>query len=171
MIRYDLKCSAGCAFEAWFQGAAAFDREAAAGRLECPFCGDRAVKKALMAPAVRPARSALAAPAAAAPQPETPEPPTAAPPQNIPAAAADVLSQARKERAEFAEALNKARSLVEANTRDVGREFATMAQKMHDGEMEHESIRGQADRKEAEALQEAGVPFGVLPDFSDDTVN
>lgn len=52
MIRYDLKCDQGHAFDSWFAGAAAYDRLAAAGHVACPDCGSTKVDKALMAPAV-----------------------------------------------------------------------------------------------------------------------
>ncbi len=52
MIRYDLTCDKGHAFDSWFAGAAAFDRLVAAGHVGCPDCGSAQVTKALMAPAV-----------------------------------------------------------------------------------------------------------------------
>ncbi len=63
MIRYDLKCDRGHAFDSWFASAAAFDRLAAAGHVACPDCGSARVDKVLMAPAVaRAADRPLAAP-------------------------------------------------------------------------------------------------------------
>ncbi len=52
MIRYDLTCDKGHAFDSWFASAAAYDRLAAAGHVACPDCGSAQVAKALMAPAV-----------------------------------------------------------------------------------------------------------------------
>jgi len=52
MIRYDLTCDKGHAFDSWFAGAAAFDRLAQAGHVTCPDCGSARVEKALMAPTV-----------------------------------------------------------------------------------------------------------------------
>ncbi|MCS6877111.1 MAG: DUF1178 family protein [Geminicoccaceae bacterium] len=52
MIRFALRCSRGHEFEGWFKSNAAYDEQHRAGRLECPLCGDRAVDKAIMAPAV-----------------------------------------------------------------------------------------------------------------------
>ncbi len=52
MIVFDLKCSAGHGFEAWFKDSATFDKQVTAGTVECPECGDTAVEKALMAPKV-----------------------------------------------------------------------------------------------------------------------
>lgn len=52
MIRYDLTCDKGHAFDSWFASAAAYDRLAGAGHVACPDCGSAQVSKALMAPAV-----------------------------------------------------------------------------------------------------------------------
>lgn len=53
MILFDLRCSAGHAFEGWFKDGATFEAQLEGGELACPVCGDQAVEKALMAPAVR----------------------------------------------------------------------------------------------------------------------
>lgn len=52
MIRYDLRCENGDEFEAWFGSIADYDKQAAAGLVECPHCGSPKVEKAPMAPAV-----------------------------------------------------------------------------------------------------------------------
>lgn len=56
MIRFTLKCSKDHEFDSWFKSGADFD--ALAAQLSCPVCGDSAVEKSLMAPAVRPAKKA-----------------------------------------------------------------------------------------------------------------
>lgn len=53
MIRYALLCDQEDAFEGWFASSAEFERQAADGALVCPMCGSSAVRKAVMAPAVR----------------------------------------------------------------------------------------------------------------------
>ncbi len=59
MIRYALQCrTCEAEFDAWFASAAGFDAEAAAGRIACPGCRSCEVGKQIMAPAVKPARSA-----------------------------------------------------------------------------------------------------------------
>ena len=52
MILFDLRCSNGHDFEAWFRDGATYDRQAAAGEINCAICGSTEVSKALMAPAV-----------------------------------------------------------------------------------------------------------------------
>lgn len=50
MIVFDLKCARAHVFEAWFASSAAFDAQAAEGRVRCPVCDDADVVKAAMAP-------------------------------------------------------------------------------------------------------------------------
>ena len=52
MIKYDLRCGAGHGFEAWFQCGAAYEEQAADGRIACPYCGEGGVTKAPMAPRI-----------------------------------------------------------------------------------------------------------------------
>lgn len=57
MIRYDLRCDNGDAFDAWFRSIADFDAQADAGLVSCPHCSSTKIEKAPMAPAVRTARA------------------------------------------------------------------------------------------------------------------
>ncbi|MBV8975979.1 MAG: DUF1178 family protein [Alphaproteobacteria bacterium] len=52
MIVYNLRCRTGHEFEGWFRDSAAFDAQAADGKLVCPSCNSRKVEKAIMAPSV-----------------------------------------------------------------------------------------------------------------------
>jgi hypothetical protein len=52
MILFELRCSQGHAFEAWFRDGATYDQQAEAGAMSCAICGDSSINKALMAPAV-----------------------------------------------------------------------------------------------------------------------
>ena len=52
MIAYQLQCRNGHAFEGWFRDSAAFDAQAADGKLSCPSCNSKKVEKAVMAPAI-----------------------------------------------------------------------------------------------------------------------
>ncbi|WP_368420025.1 DUF1178 family protein, partial [Rhodovarius sp.] len=73
MIHYRLRCEAGHEFESWFSSSAGFDRQAEAGMVECPACGDTRVSRALMTPSVAKVPGvkgrAEAAPAVAPPVP------------------------------------------------------------------------------------------------------
>lgn len=135
MIRYALKCENDHRFESWFQSGDAFDGLVTRGLVGCPDCASTSVAKDLMAPKVTPARKK-----AAAPQPMTnaPDP-------------------------ELVEALKKLRDHVESTSDYVGDAFAKEARAMHEGEIPHRPIYGEAKPDEARKLMEDGVPAMPLP--------
>lgn len=135
MIRYALTCPNGHSFESWFQSAEAFDRLAGAGHLSCSTCGAAEVTKSLMAPALRPARSA--APEQAPRHLSTPTP------------AETALADLRRK--------------VEENSEYVGMNFASEARAIHDGDAPDRAIYGEARLDEARKLIEDGVPVAPLP--------
>lgn len=152
MIRYALNCSHDHGFEGWFKSGAAFEQQVADGQLACPACGDRAIRKAVMAPAVR--RSAERAPEAMVPAeaaPSAPPVPSAAP---TPEQAAMMLAVLRKLRAH-----------VEQNFDNVGDRFPEEVRRMHYGEAEERNVFGQASLEEAKELIEEGIPVRPLPDL------
>lgn len=55
------------------------------------------------------------------------------------------------------------RKHVEETSDYVGESFATTARKMHEGEIPHRSIYGEAKLEEARKLVEDGVPVAPLP--------
>ena len=57
---------------------------------------------------------------------------------------------------------------VMANSEDVGTNFAAEARKIHEGEAECRSIRGETTPADARDLAEEGIPFGVLPLLPED---
>lgn len=148
MINYTLKCANGHRFDSWFQSADAFDKLKAGGMVSCAVCGSTEVEKAMMAPRVRPARNAQAAP----------NQDTAA--EAAPAASAPSLS-APTSQAE--QALKQLRAHVEANSDYVGQDFAQEARAIHDGDAPERAIYGEAKPEEAKALIEDGVPVAPLP--------
>jgi hypothetical protein len=52
MILFDLECRKKHRFEGWFKTGEAFEKQAKAGTIECPTCGNKKVRKALSAPAL-----------------------------------------------------------------------------------------------------------------------
>jgi hypothetical protein len=52
MIVFDLRCSKGHEFEAWFRDSATYEKQVEESSITCAVCGDGEVSKALMAPAV-----------------------------------------------------------------------------------------------------------------------
>ncbi len=157
MIHYQLRCDNGHGFDGWFRDSAAFDKQAAAGFVECPSCASTKVARALMAPAIpkkgRPARNAAPAlPDAPTPPPEAAKP-AAPPPQAI----------AARMPAELRAALSRLRAEVEKNCDYVGPGFAEEARKIHRGEAEPRGIYGETSPDEAEALLDEGVEFASVP--------
>jgi hypothetical protein len=129
----DLQCTHAHGFEGWFASAEAFETQLAAGLIGCPICADTAITKRLSAPRLNlSGASARTAPAPAA----------------DPAPGADAL-QARW--------LHAVREVM-SKTEDVGQRFAEEARRMHYGETQERSIRGQASTEEAESLRAEGVP-------------
>ena len=124
MIAYNLICSDGHEFEAWFKDSAAFDLQAKQGALMCPFCGDDDVKKAIMAPAVK-----TSVTKAKGRQEVTPPDP----------------QKLRQFMAGY-------RKFVEDNAEYVGNKFPEEARKIHYGESEERHIYGESSLDEAQEL-------------------
>jgi len=141
MIRYTLKCDQNHSFDSWFASAEAYEKLRAAGMVACAVCGSKQIEKALMAPAVRPARKAAVAVADPVATPEAPPAPQGA----------------------MEEALAAMRRAVEENSDYVGMNFASEARAMHAGEKPERAIHGEAKLDEARALLEEGIPVTPLP--------
>ncbi|OYW22657.1 MULTISPECIES: DUF1178 family protein [unclassified Sphingomonas] len=50
MIVFDLRCSGGHVFEAWFASSTAYEDQRARSLVVCPVCDDATIEKAVMAP-------------------------------------------------------------------------------------------------------------------------
>ncbi len=138
MIRYSLKCDRDHVFESWFKSADAFETLNEAGHLSCPTCGSAEIIKAIMSPQVSPARNKVAAAPVETHALSTPSGPVE-------------------------EAISNLRKTVEENSEYVGANFAETARKMHEGDIEHRSIHGEASRDDAKSLVEDGIPIMPLP--------
>jgi hypothetical protein len=161
MIRYALACDNGHAFESWFAGSAAYDKQAKRGLVSCPVCGSTKVEKAIMAPQVAGAKKRGEA---TPPVPEATSAPAAAPAEAAPAPVAMLSPQER----EFRKKLKELREHLVRNADYVGQKFPDEARKMHYGEVEHRSIYGEASPDEAKALHEEGIEFHPLPVLPDE---
>lgn len=139
MIKYSLGCSNQHRFEAWFRSGDAFERQARRQLVVCPDCGSTNIEKAPMAPALLKAERARTH---SAPADATPKP-----------SLAD---------------LRRLRNEILAKSEDVGKDFAGEARRMHFGEAEERSIRGEATVEDARALIDDGVPFGLVPPLPED---
>lgn len=156
MILYSLCCAKDHEFESWFRDSAAYDAQKAQGLVTCPVCDSPDVSKAIMAPALGrgtrkfEAEAPAEAPASAA----------------VPAPTQPVAMMSEKEQ-QLRAMLRAVRAHVEANTDDVGDDFARLARRMHEGEEEKRAIRGEATSEEVRALIEDEIevlPLPVLPD-------
>ncbi len=52
MIRYNLRCDRGHAFESWFQSSSAYESQEKRKLVNCPVCGSAKVERAIMAPQI-----------------------------------------------------------------------------------------------------------------------
>lgn len=134
MIVFDLKCGGDHVFEAWFKSSDAYEEQRGQRLIACPLCGDTAVNKAVMAPAVAAKGNRSA---------ERPQVP------------AETLKAALAALAEV-----QAKQLETSQW--VGTAFAEKARAMHQGEAPEAPIHGQATLDEARALVEEGVPVAPL---------
>ena len=141
VIVYSLQCGRGHGFEGWFKDSAAYDLQAASGKLICPVCNTHKIEKAPMAPALS---------SAVGERKSTPE-----------ASAPDELRKMRQ----FMTGLRK---YVQDNAEYVGEKFPEEARKIHYGEADERHIYGEASLSEARELIEEGVDVAPLPpDISD----
>ena len=157
MIRYNLRCDRGHAFESWFQSSSAYDSQLKRKLVSCPSCGSAKVEKAIMAPRIvgkkgRESAASLPAPIKSA---EIPPPANSTP---------LVMAQERELRAK----LKELRDHIVKNADNVGESFPNEARKMHYGEIEHRPIYGEASPDEARALIDEGVEVSPLPVLPED---
>jgi hypothetical protein len=136
MIVLNLTCAHDHRFEGWFASGAEFDRQASAGTVACPVCGDHAVARLPSSPHfVKGAPAPEGAPAPAGTKPQRP-------------------------------ALRDMLNLVHAawnESEDVGDRFPEEARRIHYHETPTRSIRGVATRTEANDLLEEGIQVMALP--------
>lgn len=133
MIKYRLQCASAHEFEAWFASSARYEAQVSAQDVACPQCGSTDVEKAIMAPHIA-ARS-----------------------EGRDADAAKPAVQSRLA------LLRQVRSALAAASEDVGVRFAEEARKIHYGEVDPRSIRGEASSSEARELIKEGIEVMVLP--------
>ncbi len=152
----NLQCSRQHSFEGWFASEHDFQAQLARGLIECPLCADKGIQKMPSAPRL----NLGGHPAQEAASPDRTQAAPAAP-ASAAAGAASSMSPAASpaDQAAFLQAL---RHLV-ANTEDVGKRFADEARRMHYGDAEARSIRGQASAREAVELLEEGIEVMPLP--------
>lgn len=167
MIRYKLLCKKGHEFEGWFRGSDAYEQQTKRGLIDCPECGSRQVRKALMSPNVarrdkgkrKPVQedTGVATPPAPASSPVTVANAVGAEHQEFAARRREILAMMRKLRAEVLE-----------KSEDVGERFPEEARKMHYREVEPRAVHGQASVNEVKELLEEGVEVYPVPQVPDE---
>jgi hypothetical protein len=143
MIRYNLRCARGHAFESWFQSSSAYDSQIKRKLVTCAVCGSAKIEKAIMAPRLARGKRGATAPA-------------------------DSLTPAMAEERELRAELKELHDHLVKNADNVGARFPNEARKMHYGDIEHRPIYGEASPEEAKSLIEEGVDVGSLPVLRDD---
>lgn len=165
MISFDLKCSTGHVFEAWFRSSRDYDDQSARRLLLCPVCGDTAIEKGVMAPNV-------AAKGNQRSQPVIPNVPAGtSPPPALNATAAMLAAAMPAEMKEALATIARVQAETLPQSRWVGRDFAqearaqaAAAKKAEDSGLATElppPIHGQATPAEAEALIDEGI--AIMP--------
>ena len=147
MISFDLICSNGHTFEGWFSSSKDYEKQLKLKSIECPFCSDNVIQKALMAPNVSTTNN----------NSKTPN---------------KVIEEKRSDQSstgnlhnspEVISAFKKLRKVVEDNCDYVGNKFAEEARKISYGESKPRGIYGETSAEEAKELNEEGIEFGILP--------
>jgi hypothetical protein len=159
MIRYDLVCGEGHAFDSWFRDSASYDRQAAEGLLNCPQCGSTQISKQLMTPGIptKGNRRAEAPSPPATPEPALPESPArmfAGPIEPRQQVLLRMMRELRKE--------------IESKADYVGDKFAEEARKIHYEEAEKRGIYGEATAEDAKSLIDEGIEVHQLPKLPED---
>ena len=163
----DLQCAAQHAFEGWFASEDDFQSQLSRGLVECPLCADNRIVKMLSAPRLNlgghssPGRAVPIADGAAD---DGATAARSAEPALVSAEAVTPAPQAQTQlmgagQAGFLKALRQ----IVAQTENVGDRFALEARRMHYGEVEARSIRGQATHRETVELLEEGIEVMPLP--------
>ena len=145
MIVLNLCCDHDHPFEGWFGSAEAFELQRKQGLVACPMCGSTSVVRKPSAPYVN-TRSTVAQP----PAPRPASPPAHAAPMPLPPPEA------------MAAMMRNLRNMA-STSEDVGKRFPEEARKIHYGEAEARSIKGQATADDVGELLDEGIMVVPLP--------
>ena len=137
MICYSLLCADGHKFDSWFASAEAYDKLKKSNHLSCIICGNNQVEKAIMAPNVNMTQEKTS---------------NSQKPLKAPASSSE-------------KAINELKKHIEETSENVGRNFATLARKMHNGDVPEKNIHGKTSIDEAKSLVDDGVAVIPLPWF------
>ena len=173
MIKYQLVCQDEHEFEGWFQSSDAFMAQSESGLVSCPVCETTDVRRALMTPNLASPKTRKAgdmpgprdadgglgnnrpptAPMVPGPQPG-PKHPTVA--RSLPPKAAEKMQELITE-------MRSLQAKIKSECKDVGRNFAEEARKIHYGEVEPAGIIGEVTKDEREQLDDEGIDVLEMP--------
>lgn len=141
VIVYDLGCENHHRFEGWFASVEDFERQLDQSSLNCPVCGNAAIKRLPHAAHVNTGISS---------RPENEQrKPQAGTSQEYSNLGTDMLARLIEH--------------VLEHTEDVGPAFPEEARKIHYQEVPERHIRGTASARDVEALQDEGIDVVALP--------
>ena len=160
----NLQCSQQHSFEGWFASEDDFLSQLTRGLIDCPLCADKSIYKMPSAPRLNlGGHQNQSVPGTGEHEPASATPADApresAGTRSIDAVTGMTAGQSPAAQAAFLKALRH----VVAHTEDVGEQFANEARRMHYGEAQARSIRGQASAQEAVELLEEGIDVMPLP--------
>jgi hypothetical protein len=158
----NLRCSRLHSFEGWFGSEDDFQDQQQRGLIACPLCADTGIQKMPSAPRLN--FGGHQAPEAGSDRadPAPPSPSSTKLPSKGELARIGQAEGAQPSPAAQAAFLTALRQVMAA-TEDMGARFAEEARRMHYGEVEARSIRGQASAREALELLEEGIDVIPLP--------
>lgn len=160
----NLRCSRLHSFEGWFGSEDDFQDQRQRGLMACPVCADTSIQKMPSAPRLNFGSHNTADTGPSCTDPEAPSRSSGNSVSQNQTAHIDRSKSMLSEtdlaaQAAFLSALRR----VVAATEDMGTRFAEEARRMHYGEIEARSIRGQASAREAVELLEEGIEVIPLP--------
>ncbi|MCD2344278.1 DUF1178 family protein [Ideonella azotifigens] len=159
---WNLRCAGGHGFEGWFGSEQDFVDQQQNGLLSCPMCGDAQVERLPSAPRLNLSGAKPPKPSRAVTEKTQPLP-EATPEASGGGMAQQQLTISPEGLAALQTAWMGMVQQVLSKTEDVGERFPEEARRMHYGETESRSIRGQATAEQRAELSDEGIEVLALP--------
>ena len=185
MIKYQLVCQNEHEFEGWFQSSDAFMAQSESGLVSCPVCETNDVRRALMAPNLASLKTRKAGdipgprdadigpnngpnngPSANLGNKRPPMAPMVPESQQAskhPTVARSLPPEAAEKMQDLISEMRSLQAKIKSECKDVGRNFAEEARKIHYGEVEPAGIIGEVTKDEREQLDDEGIDVMEMP--------
>jgi len=169
MILFDLKCSNGHIFEAWFSDSKNFFKQSKDRAILCPLCQDDSISKAPMAPNISTGR--IREEKKSGVDVAMPLGKWAVDQKNLSVSAdnnarGSPKKDDKKDLQNFSKEIKKLRKFIETNCTYVGKAFPKEIRKIHYGECLPRNIYGETSEKDTQELMDEGIEFYHLPWFN-----